>query len=119
MPKKAEPVTVDMFDGVAPAPGKVVEQAQAIWNEHAKLYKWKACKVLDKQRQAQIKRAVGDYGGITGWRDALASVAKNRFVQGLIAPREGYKQFVANIDWFCRPVTVRKVLEDFYEDEGA
>lgn len=110
---------LDMLSGVAAPPAKVVEDAQAIWNEHAKLYRWKACKVLDRTRQAAIKRAVGDYGGIAGWRESLANVAKNRFVQGLIAPREGYKQFVANIDWFCRPVTVRKVLEDFYEDEGA
>lgn len=110
---------VDMFSGVAPAPSPIVEEAQAIWNEHAAIYKWKKCQVLDKARQASIKRAVGDYGGIAGWRSSLSSVAKNRFVQGMIAPREGYKQFVANIDWFCRPVTVRKVLEDFYEDEGA
>lgn len=116
---KAKVEQVDMFDGVAPAPSPVVEEAQAIWNEHAAIYKWKKCQVLDKARQASIKRAVGDYGGIAGWRSSLSSVAKNRFVQGMIAPREGYKQFVANIDWFCRPVTVRKVLEDFYEDEGA
>jgi hypothetical protein len=108
-----------LLDGVAPAPGKVIEEAQAAWNEYATKYKWKQCRVLDKTRQAAMKRAVGDYGGLAGFRAALASVAKNRFVQGKIAPREGYKQFVANIDWFCRPVTVRKVLEDAYEDEGA
>ena len=116
---KTAPEQIPLLDGVAPAPGKVVEEAQSIWNEFALKYKWKQCRVLDKARQASMKRAVGDYGGLAGFRAALASVAKNRFVQGRIAPREGYKQFVANIDWFCRPVTVRKVLEDAYEDEGA
>lgn len=116
---KTAPEQIPLLDGVAPAPSKVVEEAQSIWNEFALKYKWKQCRVLDKARQAAMKRAVGDYGGLTGFRSALESVAKNRFVQGKIPPREGYKQFVANIDWFCRPVTVRKVLEDVYEDEGA
>jgi hypothetical protein len=116
---KTAPEQIPLLDGVAAAPGKVIEEAQSIWNEFATKYKWKQCRVLDKARQAAMKRAVGDYGGLAGFRAALASVAKNRFVQGKVAPREGYKQFVANIDWFCRPVTVRKVLEDAYEDEGA
>lgn len=116
---KAKADQLDMLSGVAAPPAKVVEAAQQIWNEFATLYGWRKCNSLDKARQAAIKRALGDYGGLTGWREALAGVSKNRFVQGLVAPTNGHRQFKAHIDWFCYTKTVRQFRDEWYEDEGA
>lgn len=111
---------LDMLGGVAAgAPTKIVLDAQAAWNDYAVRFKWRECKVLDRALRASIARAVEDYGGLVGFRASLAKVAKNRFVQGMVAPTTGHKQFKANIVWFCRAQTIRNVVEDFYEDEGA
>ncbi len=118
MPKDS-PDQIDLLDGMVAPPKKVVEAAQQAWNDFAVRYKWRESKVLDKALRASIERAVGDYGGLTGWRDALAKIAKNRFVQGQVAPTGGHKQFKANIVWFCRAQTIRNVIEDAYDDDGA
>lgn len=115
----AEQVALFADGELAEAPSPLVAEAQAIWNEYATKNKWKKCVVLDKARRAAMSRAIQDYGGLVGWRAALQKVERNRFVMGKIPPRDGLKQFVANIDWFCRAVTIRKVFEDFYEDDGG
>jgi len=113
----------DMFSGMEAVipPSPVVIEAQEIWNLFAEKNKWKKCVVLDKARKATIARAVGDYGGILGWRKALETVERSRFVMGKVPPREGtgFKQFQARIDWFCQARTIRQVFEDFYEDDGG
>ena len=35
------------------------------------------------------------------------------------APGSKFKQFRANIDWFCQAKTIRQVGDEFYEDDGA
>ena len=113
----------DMFAGMEAVvpPSPTVLEAQEIWNTYAEKNKWKKCVVLDKARKATIARAVGDYGGILGWRQALEKVERNRFVMGKVPPREGtrFKQFQAHIDWFCQAKTIRQVFEGFYEDDGG
>lgn len=115
----AEQVALFADGELAEAPSPLVTEAQAIWNQFAEKNKWKKCVVLDKARRAAMSRAIQDYGGLVGWRSALQKVERNRFVMGKIPPKDGHKQFVANIDWFCRAVTIRKVFEDFYEDDGG
>ena len=119
MAKKAE--QVDMFAGTVGPPAPVVQAAADAWNEYAARFKWRKANVLDKARRATILRALGDYGGLVGWREALETVSKDRFVQGLVPPAPGsrFRQFKANIDWFCQAQTIRQVGDEFYEDEGA
>ena len=101
---------------LAAHPEPILTQALAIWNEAAKAHNWAVAKVLDTQRKAALRRAVRDYGGIAGFRGALEKIARNDFIMGRIPPKAGFKQFKADLDWFIRPVTVRKVIEDFYEE---
>lgn len=121
MPKKAEPQQDDMFAGAVGPPTAVVQAAADSWNEYAERFKWRKANVLDKARRATIARAVGDYGGLAGWRAALEKVSKDRYVQALVPPAPGskFRQFRAHIDWFCQAKTIRQVGDEFYEDEGA
>lgn len=120
----AKAAQADMFAGMkedrGPPPPSLIA-AQEMWNEFAEKNKWKKCVVLDKARRAAMERALDDYGGMLGWKQALLKVERNRFVMGKVPPREGskFKQFQANIDWFCRAQTIRQVFEDHYEDDGG
>lgn len=118
---KVEPQQPDMFAGTVGPPTPVVQAAADAWNEYAERFKWRKANVLDKARRATIARAVGDYGGLAGWRAALEKVSKDRHVQGLVPPEPGsrFRQFKAHIDWFCQAKTIRQVGDEFYEDEGA
>lgn len=112
-----------MFTGLEKAkpPSPVVVEAQRIWNEFAVKNSWRKCNGLDKARKATILRAVEDYGGIVGWKKALETVERSRFVMGKVAPRpgSGFKQFKANVEWFCQAKTIRQYQDEFYEDDGG
>lgn len=113
---EARSVIVPLFqDGeLAAVPSPLVQQAYDLWNEYAKANKWQVAMVLDSGRRAALKRAVRDYGGINGFRANLEKIQRSDWCMGRIAPKDGYKQFQASLDWFVRPVTVRKVIENFY-----
>lgn len=109
-------MTAELFQEgeLADAPSRVVQQGYDLWNEFAAANKWQVAKVLDTGRRSALKRAIRDYGGIGGFRLQLEKIQRSDFVMGRVRPREGYRQFQATLDWFIRPVTVRKVVEDFY-----
>ncbi len=113
---KAAPEAPALFgdDELLPAPAPLVQQAYDLWNEYAKKNRWNVAKVLDAGRRTALRRAVKDYGGLVGFRANLDKISRSEFCMGRVAPRDGHKQFQASLDWFIRPVTVRKVIEDFY-----
>lgn len=99
---------------LAVVPSPLVQQAYDLWNEFAKANKWQIAMVLDTGRRSALKRAVSDYGGIIGFRANLEKIQRSDWCMGRVPPKEGYKRFQASLDWFVRPVTVRKVIENFY-----
>lgn len=115
---KAAPQEPALFgeDELLPAATPLVQQAYDLWNEFARRNKWKVAEVLDSGRRAALRRAVKDYGGLVGLRASLEKITRSDFCMGRIAPKEGRKQFKAHIDWFIQTATVRKVIENFYND---
>jgi len=99
---------------LAGAPSAPVQSCYDLWNRFAKKNGWQEAKVLDTGRRAALKRACKDYGGVSGFQAMLEKIERSDWCMGRIAPRDGRKQFKADLDWFTRPVTVRKVIEDFY-----
>lgn len=51
------------------------------------------------------------------WEGVIRRACQSKFCRGEIPPREGHKQFRANIDWFLRPGTHIKISEGLYDDE--
>jgi len=99
---------------LADAPSAPVQSCYDLWNRFAKKNGWQEAKVLDTGRRSALKRAVKDYGGVPGFQAMLEKIERSDFCMGRVSPRDGHKQFKANLDWFTRPATVRKVIEDFY-----
>ena len=99
---------------IADAPSAPVQSCYDLWNLFAKKNGWQEAKVLDTGRRAALKRACKDYGGVPGFQAMLEKIERSDWCMGRVAPRDGRKQFKADLDWFTRPVTVRKVIEDFY-----
>lgn len=102
---------------LAEAPERIVVEALAAYNAVAKRQGWAEATALTKARRSTLKRAVQDYGGLSGFRNALEIAAKSNFVNGKVKPRDDRPRFRANLDWFCRPVTVPKIIEGFYRDD--
>ena len=104
---------------IGDAPSAPVQSCYDLWNRFAKKNGWQEAKVLDTGRRAALKRACKDYGGVSGFQAMLEKIERSDWCMGRISPRDGRKQFKADLDWFTRPVTVRKVIEDFYNGAVA
>jgi hypothetical protein len=63
-------------------------------------------------RRRKLAARLRDYGGLAGWRNALATIRGSPFLRGETS-RNG---FVAEIDWLLKPENLRKVLEGNYEN---
>ena len=117
-PSAAEPALFGEGE-LAAAPSAPVQSCYDLWNRFAKKNGWQEAKVLDTGRRAALKRACKDYGGVPGFQAMLEKIERSDWCMGRVAPRDGRKQFKADLDWFTRPVTVRKVIEDFYNGGTA
>lgn len=103
---------------LAAHPPTLARQGFEMWNEAAKRNSWATAAVLDNARQSAMKRAIQTHGGIAGFRAALEKIERSDFCMGRVKSKDGRPPFKANLDWFLRPVTVRQVIEDFYNRGG-
>lgn len=95
-------------------------EAMAAYNEVAERVGWPKAMALPTGRQAALKRAVGDYGGIIGFRRHLNNASSSDFLTGRSGRDERHRNWKPDIDWFCKPANVVKILESkFANERGA
>lgn len=116
---KAKPAAPALFaDGeLAEAPDNIVQSAYDAYNETAATLPWRQATVLTKARRATLKRAVQDYGGLAGFKAALARAAKSPFLLGHTGRSGVYKNWKPDIDFFCQPKSIGKLLDGVYDGD--
>lgn len=104
---------------IADAPEPLCEQALSIWNDIAPSAGWPTAKFLTEARRRAIKRAVKDYGGLIGWRSHLEKASKNAFLTGKTDKGDKHAKWRPDLDWFLKPATVVKILEEKFPADAA
>lgn len=104
---------------LAAAPERGVTAALAVWNEVAGRVGWPQAKHLPSTRRAALRRAIKDYGGVGGFKSYVEKAGESSFLTGKTGRRGEHVNWRPDIDWFCKPSTVIKILEDKYVDAGA
>lgn len=82
----------------------------AEWNAAAEANGWRQCKAPGESRSRSLRRRLKDTFFRDNWRDALVKMAGEPFFKG-----QNGRGWKANIDFFLRPDSVIKIMEDFYE----
>ena len=99
-------------DELAPVPEPVAVEVLAIWNEIAPKAGWPEARFLTASRRAAIKRAVADYGGVLGWRAHLTTASTSDFLTGKSGRSGDHVNWRPDFDWFLKPASVIKILEN-------
>lgn len=74
------------------------------------------CEKLTTKRRGYIaaRWKAGDLPDLDEWRDYFVYVGKSPFLMGKADPVNGFKRFVANIEWLSNESNFTKVLEGKY-----
>ena len=84
------------------------------WNKIAQMLGLPKCAALTSKRRAILIQRFGEGGWKQTYPDALTHIPKSSSLRGV--NDRGWR---ANVDWFCRPDTVTKLLEGMYDDQGG
>ena len=110
----------ELFEGLPEPPAPLLVEAMAIYNEVAERVGWPKAMILTSARQAALKRAVGDYGGLPGFRRYLGEASESDFLTGRSGRDERHRNWKPDLDWFCKGSTVVKIVEKkFANKRGA
>lgn len=102
---------------IAGIPDKIAQSAFDAWNETAKPLNWRAALVLTDARRKTLRRAVKDYGGLAGFREALVRASKSPFLLGHVGRSGAHKDWKPDLDFICQPKSIIRLLEGFYDGE--
>jgi hypothetical protein len=105
-------------DQIADVPAKWATDALAAWNETAAKVGWPTARFLTEARRRALKRALKDYGSLVGFRANLEKAARSSFLTGKTTRDEKHAAWRPDLDWFIKPSTVVKILEDKYVDQA-
>ncbi len=109
--KTADEALALFEDGeLPPMPGKVETQAFEVYNEVAEKAGWTRANKLSPDRQAKLRKAVHEVGGLVEWRAALELGARSTFLT---------TKFKPDIEFVCRKPKIVKMSEGGYSDPGT
>jgi phage replication O-like protein O len=85
------------------------------------------CRVLSSTRKSQIKARWNQKVGrqkkpcndLDFWRRFFGYVRKCPWLMGEIPPKEGRRQFIANLEWITNENNFAKIIEGEYEKKGG
>lgn len=89
-----------------------VEEAYEAYREVAREWSLPIPRKLDADRRAKLKARLADVS-LDGWCDAMSRIRASPFLRGEAT------SFRASLDWFLKPLNLRKVLEGNYEDRNG
>lgn len=105
-------------DGELPAVAdNIAQAAQDAYNEAAKALPWRQSTSLTKARQAALRRAVQDFGGLAGFKAAIARAAKSPFLLGHTGRTGVYKNWRPTLAFFCQPKSIENLMDGVYDGE--
>jgi hypothetical protein len=90
----------------------LVVEAQAAWNEMAAKHGLSQVTRIGDERRKGLRKALIDLGGIAGWREACARIARSGWCTG--KGRGGWK---ADFDFLLQPTSRDKIMDGRYDDE--
>lgn len=109
MAKAAQPALFEEGE-VAPMPGKIEQEAFAIYNDVAGRAGWTKAGKLSPERARKIKAAVREVGSLVEWRAALERGARSTFLTTKFRP---------DLEFVCRKPKIVKMSEGGFDDPGA
>jgi hypothetical protein len=91
-------------------------QAVEAYNEVAKRLKWRESTVPTDKRERSLKKALPVYGGLEGWKVALARAERSSFLTGKSKPGNGHEAWKPSLDFFLQEKSMVTLLEGGYDD---
>lgn len=102
---------------LAAAPDSLVQAAVDCYNETAKALPWRQSTSLTEARKTALRRTIKDYGGILGFKTAMARAAKSPFLLGHTGRTGVYKSWRPTLAFFCQPKSIENLLDGVYDPE--
>ncbi len=90
--------------------------AVAAYNEVAERLKWRLSTVPTDKRERALRKALPVYGGIEGWKAALARAERSAFLTGKSKPGNGHEAWKPSLDFFLQEKSMVTLLEGGYDD---
>jgi len=86
---------------------------QRLWNETATECGWRHCQTMTAERKKELRARMCDTEWRETYQEALEKAKSSTFLRGM-----NDRNWKADIDWFLRPNTVCKILEDKYGNDS-
>ncbi len=90
------------------------DEAFSLYVTAAKQHHWGIPRKLDPDRRKALMATLKEWGGIDGWRDALAKAAASDFIMGRTKRADEHANWRCDLDFLLKPKRFRRLMEGGY-----
>lgn len=102
-----------------PVEPTAADEAFSLYVAAAELHGWVVPRKLDPDRRKALQAILREWGGVDGWRDALAKAEASDFIMGRTKRSDEHANWRCDLDFLLKSKRFRRLVEGGYGGSAA